>query len=143
RQRTVAVAREMRPDGEIKPEPGKAELLETRLRIVRGWNGIADDLARQGEANLAQEVRRFFTQLPPVRTEREWIRDRMLEQTRGGERAQFGDRWTQDALASWGVFRAQQQAAEHARLRELEYARQQALERTGKRARTHRDDRTR
>jgi len=143
RQRTAAVAREMTPDGEIKPEPGKAELLETRRRIVRGWNEIAGDLAQQGQADLAQEVRRFVTQLPPVRTEREWIRDRMLEQTKGGERAQFVDRWRQGALASWQVFRAQQQAAEHARLRELEHARQQSLERKGKRARTHRDDRTR
>ena len=143
RQRTAAVAREMTPDGEIKPEPGKAELLETRYRIVRGWNAIADDLSRQGQADLAQEVRRFVTQLPPVRTERELIRDRLLAQTRGGERAQFVDRWKQDALASWKVFRAQQQASELARLRELEHARQQGLERTGKRSRTHRDDRTR
>ena len=143
RQRTAAVAREMTSDGEIKPEPGKTELLETRRRIVRGWNAIADYLTQQGQADLAQEVRRFITQLPPVRTEREWIRDRILEQTRGGERAQFVDRWKQDALASWKVFRAQQQASEQARLRELEHARQQGLERTGKRSRTHRDDRTR
>ena len=133
----------MTPDGEIKPEPGKTELLETRYRIVRGWNAIADDLARQGEANLAQEVRRFVTQLPPVRTEREWIRDRLLEQAKGSERAKFTDRWKQDALASWQVFRAQQQQAEQARLRELEHVRRQSLERAGKRSRTHRDDRTR
>jgi len=84
---------------------------------------------------------RFVTQLPPVRTEREWIRDRLLEQTRGGERAQLTVRWTQDALASWQVFRTQQQQAEQARLREVEHARQQSLERTGKRSRIHRDDR--
>jgi hypothetical protein len=143
RQRTAAVAREMRPDGEIKPGPGKAELLETRYRIVRGWNAIADDLARQGQADLAQDVRRFVTQLPPVRTEREWIRDRIVEQAKGGEREKLADRWKQDALASWQVFRAQQQASEQARLRELEHARRQALERTGKRSRSHRDDRTR
>ena len=143
RQRTAAVAREMRPDGEIKPEAGKAELLETRYHVVRGWNAIADDLARQGQADLAQEVRRFVTQLPPVRTEREWIRDRLLEQAKGSERAKFTDRWKQDALASWQVFRAQQQQAEQARLREVEHARQQTLERTGKRSRIHRDDRAR
>jgi hypothetical protein len=143
RQRTAAVAREMTPHGKIKPEPGKAELLESRYRIVRGWNAIADDLARQGQADLAQEVRRFVTRLPPVRTEREWVRDRMLEQAKGSERAKFADRWKQDALASWQVFRAQQQASEHAKLRELEHARRQSLERPGKRSRTHRDDRTR
>jgi hypothetical protein len=133
----------MRPDGEIKPEAGKAELLETRYRVVRGWNVIADDLARQGQADLAQEVRWFVTQLPPVRTEREWIRDRLLEQAKGSERANFADRWKQDTLASWQVFRAQQQQAEQARLRGVEHARQQSLERTGKRSRIHRDDRTR
>lgn len=143
RQRTAAVAREMRPDGEIKPEPGKAELLETRYRILRGWNAIADDLARQGQADLAQEVRRFVTQLPPVRTEREWIRDRLLEQAKGSERTKFADRWKQDALASWQVFRAQQQQAEQARLRELEHAEKNGLAKSRRNSRTHRDDRTR
>jgi hypothetical protein len=143
RQRTAAVAREMRPDGEIKPDPGKAELLETRFHVVRGWNAIADDLARQGQADLAKEVRRFVTQLPPVRSEREWIRDRIVEQAKGSERAKFTDRWKQEALASWQVFRAQQQQAEQARVREVEHARQQTLERKGKRSRIHRDDRTR
>jgi hypothetical protein len=143
RQRTAAVAREMTPDGEIRPESGKTELLETRYRIVRGWNAIADDLVRQGQADLAQEVRRFVTQLPPVRTEREWIRDRMLEQAKGSERAQFADRWKQDALASWQVFRAQQQQAEQARLRQLENARKKDLEKSQRNSRTHRDDRVR
>ena len=143
RQRTAAVAREMKPDGEIKPEPGKAELLETRYRIVRGWNAIADDLARQGQADLAQEVRRFVTQLPPVRTEREWIRDRLLEQAKGSERTKFADRWKQDALASWQVFRAQQQQAEQARLRELEHVGKNGLAKSRRNPRTHRDDRTR
>jgi hypothetical protein len=82
-------------------------------------------------------------QLPPVRTEREWIRDRMLEQAKGSERAQFADRWKQDALASWQVFRAQQQQAEQARLRQLENARKKDLEKSQRNSRTHRDDRVR
>jgi hypothetical protein len=143
RQRTAAVAREMTSDGEIKPEPGKTELLETRRRIVRGWNEIAGDLARQGQADLAQEVRRFVTQLPPVRTEREWIRDRLLEQSRGSERAQFVDRWKEDALATWRAFREQQQAVEQAKQRELDRARQLELELSRRRSHTYRDGRTR
>ena len=144
RQRTAAVAREMTPGGDIRPEPGKAKLLETRLRVVRGWNGLADDLARQGEAELALAVRRFVTQLPAVRTEREWIRDRLLEQARGSDRAQLVDRWKQDALATWQAFRTQQQqAAEQARQRELDRARQLDLERSRDRSRNQRDDRTR
>jgi hypothetical protein len=83
-------------------------------------------------------------QLPPVRTEREWIRDRSLEQATGSELAQFVDRWKQYALATWQAFRAQQQqAAEQARQRELDRARQLDLERSRTRSRTHRDDRAR
>jgi hypothetical protein len=143
RQRTAAVTREMTPGGEIRPEPGKAQLLETRLRVVRGWNWVADDLVRQGHAELALAVRRFVEQLPAVRTEREWIRDRILEQARGSERAQFVDRWKQDALATWRAFREQQQVAEQARQRELDRARQLDLERSRIRSRSQRDGRTR
>jgi hypothetical protein len=143
RQRTEAVARAMTPGGEIGPEPAKAQLLETRLQVVRGWNGVADDLVRQGQVELALAVRRFATKLPPVRTEREWIRDRLLEQAKGCERAQFVDRWKQDALATWQAFRTQHEAAEQARQRELDRAPQLDLERSRTRSRTHREDRTR
>ncbi len=143
RQRAAAVAREMTRDGEIEPEPEKTQLLETRRRIVRGWNEVADDLVRQGEAELALEVRRYVTQLPPVRTDREWIRDRMLEQARGGQRAQLVDRWKQGALASWQAFRAQQQQTEEARQRELERARKFSDDRPRRHSRTQRDDPTR
>ena len=133
--RTEAVTRAMTPTGEIKPEPAKAQLLETRLHVVRGWNGIADDLDRQGQRELAVEVRQFVTKLPAVRSEREWIRDRILEQSRGTDRAQLVDRWKQDALATWHTFRAQQQqAAEQLRL---------DLEQAQSRSRSHRNDRTR
>ena len=143
RQRTAAVSRQMTPNGDIRPEPAKAQLLETRLHVVRGWNGVADDLARQGQAELALEVRRFVTQLPTPRTEREWIRDRLLERSKGSERAQFVDRWKQDALATWRAFQAQQQAAEQGRQRELDRARQLDLERSRIRPRNRRDERTR
>jgi hypothetical protein len=84
-------------------------------------------------------VRSFVKQLPPVRTEREWIRDRMLEQARGSARAQYVDRWKQDALSTWRAFRAQQQAAEQAKQRYLDRGRQLDLQRS----RTHREDLTR
>jgi hypothetical protein len=133
----------MTPRGEIRPEPAKAQLLETRDRVVHGWNEVADDLALQGEAELALAVRGFVKQLPAVRTEREWIRDRWLEQARGSERAQFVDRWKQDALATWQAFRAPQQAAEQAKQREVERARQSDLEKSRMRSRSHRDGRAR
>jgi hypothetical protein len=136
RQRTEAVTRALTPDGEIRPERGKAQLLDTRSRVVRGWNEMADDLVRQGQAELALAVRGFVNQLPAVRTEREWIRDRLLEQAKGSERAQFVDRWKQDALATWQAFRAQQQqAAEQAKQREVDRARQLDLEQSRTRPR--------
>src|SRR4029077_9291172 len=63
RQRTAAVAREMTPGGDIRPEPGKAKLLQTRLRVVSAWRGFDDDLTRQGHAELALAVRRIVSQL--------------------------------------------------------------------------------
>jgi hypothetical protein len=82
RQRASAVARDLSINGDVTPEPGKAQLLETRRQVVRGWSEVADDLARQGEVRLAGAVRDFVKQMPPVVTEREWIRDRMLEQAK-------------------------------------------------------------
>jgi hypothetical protein len=143
RQRTQAVARAMTPDGEIRPEPARAQLLETRSRVAHGWNAVADDLVRQGQAELALAVKSFVKQMPPVRTEREWIRDRVLEQARGSERAQYVDRWKQDALSTWQAFRAQQQTAEQAKQREMDRGRQLDLELSRTRARPRDEDRTR
>lgn len=81
RERADAVAKDIGRGG-INPEPGKARLLETRRQVLRGWSEIADDLVLQDQVELALIVRQFLRDLPPVRTEREWIRDRMLEQAR-------------------------------------------------------------
>ena len=63
--------------GVVKPEPGKARLLDTRRQILRGWSEIADDLVVQDQVQLAIALRRFVKDMPPVRTEREWILFRM------------------------------------------------------------------
>jgi hypothetical protein len=133
RQRAEAVARGL---GREEPtEPGKAQLLETRRAVVRGWSEIADDLVVQGQVELAQAVRGFVKHLPPVRTEREWMRDELLRQATA-ER----DR----AVASWRAFRAQQQeVAEQARQRELDLTRSGDLERSRGRSRDHGHDRAR
>jgi hypothetical protein len=82
RQRATLVARQLTIDGDVSPEKGKAQLLETRRQVIRGWGEVANDLDRQGEMHLAAEVRQFVRQMPPVATEREWIRNRMVEDTR-------------------------------------------------------------
>ena len=81
RERAGLVAQQIAQGG-LKVEPGKTRLLETRRDVVRGWGEVADALVVQGHLELAQVVRGFVKQLPPVKTEREWIRDRMLEQAR-------------------------------------------------------------
>ena len=82
RQRAVAVAREMTTRGEITPEASKAQLVATRRDVEQGWRDIGDHLVLHGEVELATAVREFVTQFPAVRTEREWIRDRMFAQAR-------------------------------------------------------------
>jgi hypothetical protein len=67
----------------------------------------------------------------------------MLERAQGSERAKFADRWKRDASASWQVFRAQQQQAEQATLRELQHAGRNGPEKSRRNSRTHRDDRMR
>ena len=81
RERAERVAHQIAHGG-LKVEPEKARLVETRRDVVRGWSQVADDLVLQGHLELAQVVRGFVKQLSPVKTDREWIRDRMLEQTR-------------------------------------------------------------
>jgi hypothetical protein len=91
RQRAEAVARGF---GREEPaEACKAQLLETRRAVVRGWSGIADDLVVQGQVGLALAVRDFVKGLPPVKTEREWILARMLQQVkaRDDRREQVSD----------------------------------------------------
>jgi hypothetical protein len=84
-ERATVVARQLTIDGDVSPEKGKAQLLETRRQVIRGWGEVANDLDRQGEMQLAAEVRQFVRQMPPVATEREWIRNRMVEDTRTRE----------------------------------------------------------
>jgi hypothetical protein len=82
-------------------------------------------------------VRGFVKQLPPVRTEREWIREELLQQATA-ERHR--------AVASWRTFRAQQQeAVEQARQLDLELdrARERDRERSRGRSRDQGHDRTR
>ena len=81
RQRAEAVAQEL-TSGDVKPEPGRVRLLATRREVVWGWNEVADNLVLQDQVDLALAVRNFVKRLPPERTEREWIRDRLLEQSR-------------------------------------------------------------
>ena len=68
--REEAVAREL-AGGEVKSEPGKDRLLETRRKVVRGWNAVAYTLVKQDQVELALAARRFVDRMPAPRTEKE------------------------------------------------------------------------
>ena len=52
----------------------RESLLNTRAQVERGWLAAAETLDGQGERDLAWYVRRFIEILPPVRTDRELVR---------------------------------------------------------------------
>ena len=43
---------------------------------------MGDELVMQNQVELAQAVRRFVARMPAVQTEKEWIRSRLLEQSK-------------------------------------------------------------
>lgn len=72
--RVEAVAQELRK-GAFHVETGKSTLVDTRHEVERGWKVVGEQLRDEGRADLARAVRRFLDELPPVRTEKEWIHD--------------------------------------------------------------------
>lgn len=68
--------------GKLCVEPHKTTLMATRREIERGWRAMSDILFREGDPELATQVKRFVDQMPPPQTEREWIASGMLEHTR-------------------------------------------------------------
>jgi type IV secretory pathway VirD2 relaxase len=88
RERADAVAREL-AGGQVKSEPGKNRLLETRREVVRGWNEVADRLVTQGQVELALSVRQFVGRMPPPRTENEQIAEKWREAARERTRRQM------------------------------------------------------
>jgi Relaxase/Mobilisation nuclease domain len=77
------VSRHMRKKVEIagaelnagKPEPGKAKLVATRGAVERAWQAVSDNLRKQGQVELADQVDQFLRRMPPPRTEREQLAD--------------------------------------------------------------------
>jgi hypothetical protein len=88
RTRAEAVGRELLK-GDLRIEPGKARLLETRKEVQRGWFAVSDILAAEGSAELARQVWRFAAEMPPPKTERDLIAENLRgrvrdARTRGG-----------------------------------------------------------
>jgi hypothetical protein len=72
RAQAQAVAAELLK-GDLRGEPGKSRLIDTRKNIERGWRTASNVLLAQGHSELAAEVRRFVEQMPPPRSEQELI----------------------------------------------------------------------
>jgi hypothetical protein len=72
RAQAEAVAAELLK-GNVRAEPGKRTLVETRRQVENGWRSVADKLTKDGRADLASDVRRFVDRMIPPRTERELI----------------------------------------------------------------------
>jgi hypothetical protein len=74
--------------GKLKRESGKETLQSTREKVVREWELTATRLDAHGERLLAEDVRSFAGNLPPPRTDREWVAAGILaEIVRRDERA--------------------------------------------------------
>jgi hypothetical protein len=80
-ERAEVVARDL-AQGITQVEPGKAKLLETRNIVRRAWWTISEILIRDKQPDLAVQVTRFQDQMPPPRTEREWLAGRWVEARR-------------------------------------------------------------
>lgn len=86
RNRAEAVAQELLGRGRVQPEVGKARMVETRERVVRGWLSFAPRAEEEGHLEVANLARRFAQNLRAPQTDKEWMAAELLGRQRG-ERA--------------------------------------------------------
>jgi hypothetical protein len=80
-ERALSVAREMHA-GRLHAGGGMGKLLRTRKDVEQGWRRVSDLLDRDGERELATQVRRFVGGMSPPFTEREWIASELAGRVR-------------------------------------------------------------
>lgn len=78
RQRVRSVAHEL-ANGGVRAETGRDKVTATRKAVTDGWSGMADLWERHGWREQAKTVRSFVANMPPARTEKEWIAHRLLQ----------------------------------------------------------------
>jgi hypothetical protein len=81
RERVDGVAGQLL-NGNLRVEAGKAQLLETRKAVERGWRAVSEILVAEGQPELAAQVRAFAASMPPPRTDREAIAEQLLKHVR-------------------------------------------------------------
>jgi Relaxase/Mobilisation nuclease domain len=77
RKRFEAVFHELK-EGKLQIEPGKEKLMRTREEVCRAWLAVSDTLSRDGNTELAAQVKRYVEQMPRPETEKEYIAARLL-----------------------------------------------------------------
>ena len=84
RAQSEAIAAELLK-GNVRAEPGKRTLVETRRQVENGRRALADNLAKDGYQDFARDVQLFVERMPQPRTEKELIAARLLERVREHE----------------------------------------------------------
>jgi hypothetical protein len=75
--RVHEVARELKA-GSLD-RTGASKLQQTRMEVVRGWRAVRDLLLAEGRHQLADEIGRFVSQMPPARTDKESLAHELIE----------------------------------------------------------------
>lgn len=68
--------------GDVRLDPGKRRLIETRKNVVQGWAQVAIALKKDGEIMLAHQVRSFAAGFSPPRTDRELVARELISKVR-------------------------------------------------------------
>lgn len=81
RERAEGIVHELTRGG-LNRESGKATLLQTRREVQEGWRALANGMEQDGHRELAAVVRKFAEQMPPPRTDKEWLAAELLSRIR-------------------------------------------------------------
>jgi hypothetical protein len=81
RAQAEAVAAELLK-GSTRVEPGKRKLAEMRMEVEDGWRSVAGLLAKDGQHDLASDVRGFVDRMPPAWTDKELVAAQLLRRAR-------------------------------------------------------------
>jgi hypothetical protein len=88
RLRTELVAAEWLR-GNLRVEAGKSMLVQTRKEVERGWWAVREILLREGQPELACQVKRFVNQMSPPLTENAQLAAGLVNRTRESRAVDF------------------------------------------------------
>jgi hypothetical protein len=74
--RIEEVGRDLRI-GKLRAEPGKQTMINTREEVRMGWWKVSEILVAQGQRKLGEEAMRFVSRMPPPRSDREMIAEKL------------------------------------------------------------------